>query len=350
MRQPILCKKYILVGSYKNAIDDLARVNDILRQCDFLISPRKVINIDIEPATDILGVIIVNKHKTKYIRFSRTKDTEWKQKLQAFLNESSITYQNLHSLLGSIPKYSVVYSPWLKSLCYKFQSIASRERNQNGDEWYDNLKEGLHEIAKEWIRASITFEPLMVSVYIKPQEKFTIYVNSSKNAIGYMIYQNDNLIHQDNEILPFDRASLNITYKELVALRSPVSYISRLQTLTKKNIGPIQFYTDSKVLYNVIKNERVKSIPAASRNHVELIHREYVIIRELLTAIGCKWQVKHIDGKENPSDQLTRHPPLDMMVTYEKTSPITRRRMMWSIVYQAHIEFNSKKISTNQDI
>ncbi|EER03266.1 hypothetical protein Pmar_PMAR028100, partial [Perkinsus marinus ATCC 50983] len=105
-----MCKSYmddILVATYGHAIEELAIINDALGHYDFLISSHKIFDMDIQPTSDILGVTIVNKHGKKYITISKPKNNKCKSALRTILNEPSITYQNLHSLVGCIPKYPV---------------------------------------------------------------------------------------------------------------------------------------------------------------------------------------------------------------------------------------------------
>ncbi|KAF4715321.1 hypothetical protein FOZ63_002998, partial [Perkinsus olseni] len=288
----------------------------VLRSMSFEVSDKKISDIDREAETEFLGLTIVNYDQGKFYTISEKKDAKLKEVLKKGYDSTDITYQTLLSCIGSIPKYNV-YSPWLSTLSNKIQSVASREKSQVQADWSDVVSPPLRNLIRRWIVFAIDNKPLKVPLYIYPDSKLTVFVDASKWAIGFIVYQrhgdSDVVLHRENILFPPNRTSLNISFKEMIALRYAISWVLKLQTLSERSFH-VTVYSDSQLCCSIIRNNRVRNLPSASRNHLELLRREYSVVREMLTSITT-FTIFHIDGPNNPADALTRHPFLDYITS-----------------------------------
>ncbi|KAF4681525.1 hypothetical protein FOZ63_011327 [Perkinsus olseni] len=296
--------------------DDLDYVTNLLLSYSFKVVPEKKKVLDDLPQEDILGVTIINKSRQKYLTFSAARDDKWKKHLSSLLVNDDLTYTDIASATGKVPKYSV-YDPWLKVLSYKVQSIAMHRRTSlkaMGDEL---VAKDLNILTKKWCEYSIKQQPLILPMKIDVSKPLVLYVDSSKYMVGFMVYQDANLIYQDNELVPKPKIPLNISYKELMALRVGLSWISQLRRAANGYLSHVTIYTDSKIVVSIMESGRVKALPSSTRSHTDLLRREYAVTKELVD--GLSWSIKHIDGVNNPSDRLTRHSLLNFIITnFEK--------------------------------
>ncbi|KAF4702786.1 hypothetical protein FOZ62_000944, partial [Perkinsus olseni] len=217
----------ILVASDKDAIGIINKLKEILRSLSFEVADHKVMNIDKSSVTEILGLTIIINEGSKVYTVSDKKDAKWKMVLSAVHGLTDITYQDILKCIGSIPKYNV-YSPWLTTLSNKIQSVASREKSQVHADWCEPVSPPLRDLIKRWIVFAIDHKPVKVPLDIYPESKLSIFVDASKWAMGFIVYQrhgdSDVVIHRENTLFPPNRVSLNISFKEMIALRYALSW------------------------------------------------------------------------------------------------------------------------------
>ncbi|KAF4678935.1 hypothetical protein FOZ60_015868 [Perkinsus olseni] len=186
----------VLVASEKDAMAIITELKKALRSMSFEVSDKKISDIDREAETDFLGLTIVNHDQAKFYTISEKKDAKWKEVLKKVYDSTDITYQTLLSCIGSIPKYNV-YSPWLSTLSNKIQSVASREKSQVQADWSDVVSPPLRNLIRRWIVFAIDNKPLKVPLYIYPDSKLTVFVDASKWAMGFVVYQR----HGDSDVI-----------------------------------------------------------------------------------------------------------------------------------------------------
>ncbi|KAF4712659.1 hypothetical protein FOZ63_019064 [Perkinsus olseni] len=306
----------VVVAAHKDAILIIEKVRAKLQEMGFEVKDAKVVNIDAASETEVLGITIKILDGVKYFTLSKAKDKKWKEVMNDILKAVDITFQNVLTCVGSVPKHSV-YDPWLRTLANKIQSLSSREKAQTKGDWDDTISPPLRDLVRRWLVYSISNDPLMIPLNIDPNSELTVFVDASKWAMGFVVYQRhagkDVIIHKENSLFPDNRVPLNISFKEMLAIRYALSWILKIQTTTDTSFKII-LYSDSQLCCSILTNNRVRNMPTATRNHLEILRREFAIVREMLTSIS-EFTILHTTGPNNPADALTRHSLLNVIVT-----------------------------------
>jgi hypothetical protein len=298
--------------------------------------PSKLQFVTASGEAETFGVVFENCGE--FIRFKKTEN------LKEELGEVVTFRAALAYLAGLMPCITEVIPPWsylirnqlqqvvglliadgTVELGYKANDIPKTVRAKL---WDQSIPKDLEVLLRAYQDKFTTPESLQWKVHrgLDLTEELHVYVDSSKNVIGYMAMQRDRLLwYQQAAVSRLGSWAMHINVKETLSISFSLIDICTRFTAAKIKLPKIVVHTDSKTALSSFRRLRVNS------DSGDMIQR--AAIAKLLDSVASilspeflrnEVQYEFVAGEDNPADSLTRDELFDKVNAY--TEKILKNR------------------------